>query len=429
MNEDGSKPGETPVETTGDDTQPAEAPVEAPVGLLAGLRTRWALVSLSTLLYWSAAHSLRPLVTLRLDELGSSDAKTGLIVSSYAFFSLLLALPAGRVIDRVGVIRIFGASFTAMAVVGVGYAVAATPDQIFVLQIVNGVVELFVWLALQALISHAGKGDFLTRQLSLFSLAWGVGIAGGPVLGTAIYARYGFAPLGGVYAILSLLALVGLAAPYRGREAATAGHTKAEASSLATLRRIGARPAVKGVLLSSFVALYIQSIRLSFYPLLLERAGVTVPRIGVLLSVIGITSLVIRVPLPALLRRWDAGRVLVWTMWLCIVPMALTPWIGSYWLLLFAAVLIGAGYGVNPPVTVQLMAVHTEPAERGLAMGLRLVSNRLAQVAQPVLFGGIISVAGMALAFPISGLLLAGLTVWTASEASRMTMTARSGSG
>lgn len=397
-------------------------PTQRPVGFVEGLRTRWALVSLSVLLYWFAAHSLRPLVTLRLDELGSSDAKTGLIVGSYAFFSLLLALPAGRVIDRVGAVRVLAVAYLGMALIGVGYALAATPDQIFVLQVVNGVTELFVWLALQALVSHAGKGEFLTRQLSLFSLAWGIGTAAGPVLGTAVYARWGFVPLGGVYAALALLGLVGIGSPYHGRETPVEGETAQQRSSLGTLRRIGARPAVKGVLLSSFVALYVQAIRLSFYPLLLQRSGVSVPRIGILLSVIGIASLAVRVPLPRILRRWGAGRVLVWTMWLCIVPIALTPWIGPYWLLFAAAVLIGVGYGANPPITVQLMAVHTRPAERGLAMGLRVMSNRLAQVAQPALFGGVISLAGLAVAFPVSGVFLGGLTVWTAFEASRMTM-------
>ncbi|MBA3622257.1 MAG: MFS transporter [Euzebyales bacterium] len=181
---------------------------------------------------------------------------------------------------------------------------------------------------------------------------------------------------------------------------------------------------MKGVLLSTFVALYVNSIKMSFYPLFLERAGVSVPRIGVLLSVIGVASLAVRVLLPAALRRWDPGRVLVWSMWASVVPITLTPWLGAYWALAVAAALIGLGYGVNPPVTVQLMALHTEPAERGLAMGLRVTSNRLAQVAQPLVFGALISTVGMAMAFPASGVLLGGLTLWAGSEASRMSLPA-----
>ncbi|MBA3621058.1 MAG: MFS transporter [Euzebyales bacterium] len=406
------RPGQGPASAEGDST-----------GVLAGLRSRWALAAAATLLYWFAAHSLRPLVTLRLDELGASDAKTGLIVAAYSFVSLFVALPAGRVVDRLGVFRVLGAALVGMALIGIGYALATTPDHIFVLQVVNGVVELFVWLALQAMVSHAGSGSFLTRQLSLFSLAWGVGIAVGPILGAAVYARYGFAPLGGLYAGLSLLALVGLLVPDQGLRQHQAPSAE-QRSSAATVRRITARPAVKGVLLSSFVALYVNSIKMSFYPLFLERAGLSVPRIGVLLSVIGVASLAVRVVLPAALRRWDPGSVLVWSMWASVLPIAVTPWLGAYWALAAAAALIGLGYGVNPPVTVQLMALHTEPAERGLAMGLRVTSNRLAQVAQPLVFGALISTVGMAAAFPASGVLLGALTLWAGSEASRMSLPA-----
>lgn len=384
--------------------------------LLAALRSRWALVSLSTLLYWLAAQSLRPLVTLRLDELGTSDGTIGLIVSAYPFLPLLLALPGGRLIDRVGVLRVLAVSLVGMAVVGAGYALATTPAQIAVLQIANGIVELFVWLALQAVITYAAGGASRARHLSLFSLAWGLGLAIGPVVGTAVYERAGFAPLGWIYAGVALMALVGMAAPLTG----DADPGKGVRGSFTDARAIAVRPAVLGVLLSSFVALYVNSVRTSFYPLFLERSGLRVSQVGVLLSIAGIASLVVRVPLPWLLARLPAGRVLVWSMWISFVPLALTPWIGPFWALAVAAAVMGAGQGVNPPVTVELMAVATEPDERGLAMGLRVAANRLAQVAQPLVFGALITTVGMAAAFPASGALLAGLAVWTARASQRM---------
>ena len=114
---------------------------------VSAVRSRWAFASLAVLLYWLAAHSLRPLVTIRLDELGATDAQIALTVAAYSVFSLLLAIPGGRLVDRVGVMRVLVVSLTAMVLVGVGYALATTPEQIIALQAVNGVVELGVWLA------------------------------------------------------------------------------------------------------------------------------------------------------------------------------------------------------------------------------------------------------------------------------------------
>jgi MFS family permease len=393
---------------------------DAIVSVGRGLRSRWALVALSATVFWLAGHALRPLVPLRLSELGATDWEIGAIIALYSSVALVVAMPGGRLMDRLGILRVLVASLSGMVLVGVGYALAVTPTQIMGLMVANGLVELGAWLALQALISHAGKGAFLSRQMSLFSFGWGVGVAVGPMVGTLVFDRVGFAALGWLYAGLALLAMSAVFVPYRDEQGRLSSDTEERRSPRAMVVDIVRRPAIKGVLLSSYVALFVNAIRTSFYPLYLERAGVSLARIGILLSVIGVMSLLIRLPLPALLRRWGAGRVLVWSMWLCLVPMAITPWIPTYALLLAAAVVIGAAYGVNPPITVELMALHTKPTERGLAMGMRITSNRLSQVTQPLLFGGLASTVGMAAAFPASGVLLAVLTVWTWREADRI---------
>lgn len=397
-----------------DPTSPAQDGASEPVGWLQALGSRWALVSLSTLLYWTAVHGLRPFVTLRLDALGAGDAFIGLAVAAYPALSLFVAIPAGRLVDRIGVQRVMLASYISMIVVGVGYAVAPSPGWLLALQSLNGVAELGVWLALQAMISEAGRDSFLRRQLALFSLAWGIGIALGPAAGAAVFDTLGFPMLAWAYVVLSAAAwLAVVAAP--ATTTADADGT-ATPSLLAGTRLIAARPVVRGVLLSSFVALFANAIRSSFYPLYLERAGMPVARIGVLLSIIGIASLLVRIVLPSLLARWRAGSVLVAGMWVEVLGMASTPMLGSFWLLAVVAAAFGAGHGLNPPITVELMARHTDQRERGLAMGVRVTANRLAQIVQPALFGALGATVGIAAAFPVSGALLAGMTMWTSRQ-------------
>ena len=384
------------------------------VGWLRALRSRWALVSLSTLLYWTAAYALRPFVALRLDDVGAGDAFIGLAVAAFPALSLFVAIPAGRLLDRVGLHRVMLGSYAAMVVVGIGFAFAGSPLQLLLLQILNGVAELGVWLALQALITEAGTAGFLSRQLALFSLAWGSGIAAGPALGAAVYDTIGFAALSWVYVALSAGAcLAGAISP---RTRATDQSGAPVPSLLAGTRLIAARPVVRGVLLASFVALFANAIRGSFYPLYLERTGMPIARIGILLSVIGIASLGVRLLLPSLLARWRAGTVLVAGMWVEVLGMAATPFLGAFWLLAVVAGLFGAGHGVNPPITVELMARHTDQRERGLAMGVRVTANRFAQVVQPALFGAMGATVGLAAAFPASGVLLGAMTVWAARQ-------------
>lgn len=364
---------------------------------------------------------LRPLVPLRLDDLGAEPGTIGVVVASQAVVALVLALPSGRFVDLAGAETSLVAALAVMAATGVGYAVSDTVGQLLILQLFNGLAEMLAWLALQTLISQAGTGAVLQQRLALFSLMWGIGAAAGPLLGLAVYEQYGVAPMALAYAGLALGSLVALLRP--PPLAATASvQVEQRLTARAALRRIAARPAVRGVLASTFVALFLNSVKVSFYPLLLQDQGLPVSQIGVLLAVMGVASVAVRLPLPRLQRRFSAAQLLVWGMWVSLLPMAITPWLTSFILLFLAAAAMGLGHGVNPPITVQLMAEHTAPGERGLGMGLRVTSNRLAQVTQPVLFGGVASLWGLPAAFAIAGVTLAGLTVWAGSEVRRMTV-------
>ncbi|MPZ72571.1 MAG: MFS transporter [Nitriliruptorales bacterium] len=381
-----------------------------------GLNDRWALLSLATLAYWVGTQALRPMVVLRLEQLGASDAAIGLIIGAYSFSSFLLAVPSGRVVDRVGLWHALQGSQVAMAVAGVGFATAAHVAWLTAVLLAAGVAELGVWLALQALASHAGTGERLRRRLAVFSFAWGAGLAVGPMVGSTLFDRAGFAAVGWVYAVGALVGLVAsFWVPYRH-----GGHLGQEPVPLRqAVRSMWTQPVLRGVLLSSFVTLYIYGVRNSFYPLFLQRAGVSVPRIGLLLSILGLASLLIRLPLPLLLRRVGTERLLVAAMWVSVAAMTVTPWLGTIWLWAPAAAVAGFGLGINPPVTVELMARHTGLAERGLAMGLRVTSNRLAQAIQPVVFGTVAAVVGLASAFAVSGVFIAGITGWAARETQR----------
>ena len=366
------------------------------------LFSRWALVSLIALLYWTASHSLRPFVVVRLDELGASAQEVGLVAAAYAFVALFLAIPGGRAIDRLGSTRVLAVSLLAMAGLGIAYALAETVWHLFWLQVVNGVVELFVWLAVQTSATGAGRGDTLAKHLTLFSFTWGLGIAVGPTVGGLVYDGAGFPALALVYAGLSaamLLALVFAPAPPEGSRSRGGGLGR-------DAWQAARAPAVRTVLLSSFVVMYVISIRSTFYPLALEDRGVPVPLIGVLLSIMGIASLAVRPLLPAATRRFGAGPVMVLGTVVGVVGISLTPWLLHPVLLVVAAVVTGAGYGSNPPVVMQLLTEHSAAGSRGLVMGLRATAGRLAQVIQPLAFGGLAAVAGMSAAFPVSGGLL-----------------------
>ncbi|HSK96330.1 MAG TPA: MFS transporter [Euzebyales bacterium] len=388
------------------------------VGVRAAWINRWTFLSLTSLCYWTATQSLRPMVALRLADLGSGDALIGVVLGLHSAVTFFIAVPSGRLVDRAGLRRALIAGLAGMAVAGAAFAGSTAVWQLAIVLVAAGVAELAAWVAMQALASHAGTGQVLRRQLALFSFAWGTGLAVGPALGSALYARVGFSWVGVGYGVAAVIGGIGGALVPWSRSAG-GDHDRDAVSMRSAVGQMWASAPVRAVLLSSFVVLFVYGVRNSFYPLLLERRGVPVGHIGLLLSTIGVASLIVRLPLPALLRRVGAEPVLIASMWSAIVAITVTPWLGGMWLYLPAAALVGIGVGVNPPVTVELMALHTRERDRGLAMGLRVGSNRLAQMVQPVLFGAIASVAGLPAAFLAGGAFLSAVAAAARPRRSR----------
>jgi MFS family permease len=385
-------------------------PTSPRVGYRRVIRDRWMLVAFATFAYWFAAHGLRPLLPLHLDELGASDSTIGLVVALFPLASLGLAIPSGRLVDRVGSPRIVSLGFVGMIATGLAFTMATTVGAVAVGVVGLGLVELAVWVALQAFASSAGDGEFRIRFLAIFSFAWGLGVALGPLAGARLYEAAGFTAVAIGYAATSIVALLILAGAPRVQD--PVADAPGRLGMWSGAGRLWQSAPIRLTLVSSYVVLFIYGVNASFLPLLLERRGLPVSAVGTVLASVGVSSLAVRLALPALQRRLGARRALLLSMWLGLVPMALMPAVDGYGWWLVLALVCGLGLGMNPPITVELMARHTTGQERGLAMGMRLTANRVSQVTQPIVFGAAIPIVGFSATFAGAGAVLAAVTGW-----------------
>lgn len=386
----------------------------------------WLLLSLITLIYWIAPQSVRLLYSIRLAEFGASDLMIGVIVGGSTVVSLLLAVPSGYLLDALNGRLVLVVTSALLAVVTGAFAWAPSALWIGVLMLLQATLSMWVWLALQANITYVNDRPRSERQLNAFSLAWGIGMAAGPALVAAIYDVAGFE-----YASLGCFALVvmgTLAAPFTPNvnrlRAATAGEVEGESASgkrsfRSTLRASMQDPVIVPIMVCGFINIYVFSLRTSFYPVFLERIGLSLSMIGTLLSIIGATSVAVRLILPWGVRRFGNLRLLIWTTWVVIAGMALIPVSPHLAVQVCAAVMVGIGLGSNPVISVNILAASKETAP-GIAMGLRLLANRIGQVVQPLIFGGVAAVATLTVAFPASAVLLGLTTVWAARRLRRV---------
>lgn len=374
-------------------------------------RSRYVTVSLLAVLLWGTSQGLRPFVALRLVELGYSTAEVGVAVAAFASLSLVLALPAGRLVDRMPAAWLVLAALLIQAGLAFGYARATAFVPIILLQLTQGVAFMVAWLGIQAIVMTARSGPFLQFHLALFSLAWGIGQALGPIFGGVAFERFGFATLAyGVGVTLVVASLLAIALPRsshrvtdRVGESEATGATRP--SAVGDLRGLAGDRSVRLVALAAFTAISVESIRNSFYPILLDQAGYSGSQVGLLLATAAIASLAVRGALPLIRRRSPATTVLLVSTAVGVLGLSLTPAFLLVGLppLLIGAGMMGVGNGLNPPITLELMASDVAARTRGMATAIRAMSNRLANLAQPLIFSGLIAGIGIRASFPVVG--------------------------
>ena len=361
-----------------------------------------------TFLQFLAAQLAQPLVPILVHVLGGSVVAVGAQAAVYAFPPLLLAVAVGVGVDRHGP-RPWAVGGS-IAVTGGSLLLAASHSVAAVLaaQALLGLASVMVLVALQAHVGAVG-GSRRAQLFGLYTFAAALGQLVGPVVGGFLADHVGYPTAfltGGAASLLAALVALGLPAQRAGAGEATISWRQAAA----LLRD----PVMVEAMTASFVVLLASGVRGAFFPVWALQLGLSVTAIGVLQSVRAASSTAVRPFLGRLVQRFGRRPLLVLMMTTGGLCLAAIPLVRGFWPLLALSAGWGLAIGLTQPLTMVAVADATADDRRGLAMGLRLSSNRLAQVTSPLLFGLVGSAWGMPVALAAGGavLVVGGLASW-----------------
>lgn len=348
----------------------------------------------------------RPLVPLYAASMGANPFLIGVVVAAHSLISLVLAVPAGSLTDFFGPKRMiiaggFGMAASA-ALIGLipGYASLIMGESLL------GLSSLCIIVASQTFAGSVGPPSQRESNFGWFTTFASAGQLAGPLLGGLIADFWSFQLAflaGGVFGLVASATAVLLpATKVRPQAQPLSGETW-------RIRRLMRNDGVKAAIVSSFGVLFAIGVRGAFFPLYMAGLGYTATAISVQLMARALASMVVRPFLPHIVRL-SGGRfvVLVGSIAVAAVGLGITPFFASFWPLFFCSLLIGVGLGLCQPLSMVAVADNTSDEERGLAMGLRLTGNRLAQVTNPLIFGLIATLSGLLPAFIVSGVILLG---------------------
>jgi MFS family permease len=183
---------------------------DAPSGLRGLLRDRRVqILIVSTALFHLANAPVMPLVAQNVKHLAGTDRQIAYVVLVAQAVMIPVSLLAGWLMDRWGRKPVFAIGFIALPIRIALYAVAQTPEQLILIQTLDGIGAGIYGVVIVAVCADLtrGKGGF-NALAGLIATALSVGAVIGP-LGTGLLTQYlGYSVAFGVFAGIAAIAAI-----------------------------------------------------------------------------------------------------------------------------------------------------------------------------------------------------------------------------
>ncbi|WP_236995227.1 MFS transporter [Glutamicibacter halophytocola] len=358
---------------------------------------RWLVILIATgLLSQTALNLVRPVTTYKLISFGSGSFTVGAVTAAYAILPLFTAMMLGRVSSRIRRIRfLMVAGVGLIAVGGLGINLAPNALAVALASAVLGLGHLMFTIGGQSSIARYFPDSDLDKGFGWFTAAYAAGQFIGPLIAGMVLGSGTDAVSAERIADISLSLWIGmgaalLAVPFllpnwQPRVSKSVSATSPERSSAS----IGSVLRIKGMashIFASMTLLSMLDILTAFLPLVAEKHNVTPAAVGVLLAIRGCASVVSRLFIPKLSAHFERRDLLVTSLYVAGVSIALAPvFIDVLWASGLALLIGGFFLGLGQPMTMTMISTSVPPVDRGAALAVRLMGNRLGQVALPVI--------------------------------------------
>lgn len=350
----------------------------------------------ATVLTQSALNLARPLVSYRVIALGGSALEVGVVAASFALIPLVLALPLGRASDRHR--RLVPMLVAGIGLLVAGAAILSVAGSIVALAVgsaVLGIAQMTALIASQGAVARWSSRQQMDRRFGWFTACTSSGQLIGPLLqGLLLGDRTGDAlASASAEAFLVAAGVAGAALPLAAlvllrtnrQPAAQTRHSQLKSPSALVLLRHRRVPAW---LFSSLALVGTVDILTAYLPLIGEHRGISPSVVGVLLALRAGATICSRLLLHRLLLVWRHSGLIVASTLGSALAIAVVPLPGVGIEIMAAVLLVGGFFlGLGQPLTIGLVvrALPAEWSNSGLA--LRLVANRMGQVALPATAG------------------------------------------
>ena len=360
------------------------------------------------------------IITLFSIQLGAPQVVIGILVALYSLFPMILAIYAGKLIDRLGVRWPMVAGSCGIALgLTLPYFFPSTIT-LYLQAALVGAAHVFYNVSIQNLVGSIGDKDDRTKNFSNFGLAMSTGSFIGPLVCGYGIDHFGHARTYLLIAAFPLVTAAIMASAKTmgsGRVSRQAETPKAKdkdknksegAASSHPFELLTANPALRRVLITGAVILTGIDLFHFYMPIYGHHIGLTASQIGIVLAVFSAASFVVRVGMPAIVKRMGAEKVLLMSMFVAAATYLAVPYITHMVVLCVVCFILGLGTGCGQPLSLSMIYERAPGGRSGEALGVRSTLNNFTHMVTPLLFGAIGTAFGVAPVFWCNALMLAG---------------------
>jgi MFS family permease len=355
----------------------------------------------------AAYFGLRPMVTYRAIELDAPISQIGLLAAAFGGLSLLVAIPVGHWLDRIGpgrgtvvgvileaagaVTALFASNFTilfiAAMIMGLGHVVAMPGHTMYIATHFPAEKHMEMYTNYSTMVSI---GQAIGPGATLF-------LAGQFASSTAsnqINSQAGLAIA--LLVCLSALPAAIIIREAKGQHALSHPQQSAKERKLKKQERksSGTNSTTWAIMLSSAIVVAAQDVLITFLPLWAIERNISPSMVGALLASRAVFTLLIRMVSLRLVDRFGRKEILAWSIVCGCIGFASLTFVSQEFAFLSMAFL-GIGLGIAQPITLVMLMDTVDKSERGKALGVRMFGHRLGQLGLPLAMGGVADVAGM----------------------------------
>jgi predicted MFS family arabinose efflux permease len=373
-----------------------------------------ALIAL-TILNHTAFSGSRVAVSLGALDLGASPFAIGLLLSFYGLLPMILSVPGGRWIDRIGMRK---PMIAGSALIAFGVAVPFLTWDIgamYLASVTIGLGMMAFYLAAQKAAGMIGGDEARTANFSLMALGFSMsGFLGPTTAGVAIDVvghRWAFA----ILALCAVVALIGLYRFPFTRTLPQPGPQVAGPDAPPTrLMDLLGTAELQRLYLSVVVLSSAWDVHQFLVPLYGTSIGMSASKIGLVLGAFSLATFVVRLLLPWIARRIAQWQLILGAMATATMVYLVYPLFPSLPMMLALSFMLGFGLGTAQPMMMVVLHRVSPPGRVGEAAGLRLTLVNGTQTFLPTAFGAFGAAFGLSAIFWGMAMLIGGGATYVA---------------